>query len=170
MEMTENRRRIDRVLAPEYLDGVGDRDDAEIRTMRDECSEIETEISYVRRLAQGRIDILVAELERREAGGSLGDLIAALPTILAGEDGRPAPAASHLPQRLAPRGDIEWNRGLERLVTDATLANLPTLPEPELRHTIEQLREFESETSAARRSLHGVIDTLDRELATRQAV
>ena len=43
--------------------------------MDHECAEIETELSYVRRLAQARIDIIQAEVDRRAAGGSLGDLI-----------------------------------------------------------------------------------------------
>lgn len=167
--MTENRRRIDRVLAPEYIADLAGRSDEQLREMRGECTELETEVSYVRRLAQARIDILEAEIERRAAGGSLGDLIAALPRILAGDDGRPAPAAAHLPQKFAPRGDIEWNRGLERLVTDATLVNLPTLADDELHRTLEQLRQFEHETSGARRGLHGALDAIDRELATRAA-
>ena len=136
---------------------------------RAECTDLETEISYLRRLAQGRIDILNAEIERHAAGGSLGDLIAALPQILA--DGLVAVAGRVAPAHAArPRGDIEFNRGLERLVTDATLANLPSIPDDELRHTIEQLREFEGEISVARKSLHAVLDTIDREVASRQAV
>lgn len=167
--MTDNRRRIDRILSPEYVEDLDRRNLDDLRERRRECTDLETEISYLRRLAQGRIDILSAELERRAAGGSLGDLIAALPQILA-DDQRPAPAASHLPTQLAPRGDIEFNRGLERLVTDATLANLPSIPDDELRHTLEMLREFEGEVSSARRSLHTVLDSIDREVATRQAV
>jgi len=168
--MTEHRRRIDRILEPEYIARVDTRSEEELRAMHDECTELETEVSYVRRLAQARIDILQAEIERRAAGGSLGDLIAALPQILAGDDGRPAPASTHLPQHFAPRGDIEWNRGLERLVNDSTLVNLPSLSDEELNHTLEQLRQFENETSTARKALHGVLDVVDHELAARAAV
>ena len=38
-------------------------------------------------------------------------------------------------------------RGLERLISDATLANLPTLSDDELQTTLEQLRELEHEVS-----------------------
>jgi len=167
--MTEHRRRIDRILEPEYIDGIDSRSESELRTMHDECTELETEISYIRRLAQARIDIIQAEVERRSAGGTLGDLIAALPQILA-DDARPNPAASHLPQHFAPRGDIEWNRGLERLVNDSTLVKLPTLSDDELSRALEQLRQFEQETSGARKSLHAVLDAIDHELAARAAV
>ncbi len=150
-----------------YLEGVDRRDLDELRRMRSECVEVETEVSYVRRLAQARIEILEAELERRGKGGSVEDLIAALPRILADEGPRSTPAQARLPQPLAPSMSIEWNRGLERLVSDATLANLPTLGEDELRTTLEELREFEREISETRRRLHEVIDTVELELAAR---
>jgi hypothetical protein len=168
--MTEHRRRMDRVLQPEYSEHIADLSADKLREMRDECLEIETEVSYVRRLAQARIDILQAELDRRAAGGSVGDLIAALPQILAGDEARPAPVDSRLTPTLAPSMDIPWNRGMERLVSDSTLANLPLLGEEELRSTIEQLREFESEVSAARKGLHNVIDCIELDLAGRHKV
>src|SRR5207244_11375124 len=56
-----------------------------------ECTELETEVSFVRRLAQGRIDILDAERDRRASGGSLEDLIGSLSKILADEGPRPTP-------------------------------------------------------------------------------
>ena len=78
--MTEHVRRIDRILAPDYLEGLNGRSLDELRTMERDVIEVETEMSYVRRLAQGRIDILAAEADRRAAGGALGDLSAALVT------------------------------------------------------------------------------------------
>jgi hypothetical protein len=75
-----------------------------------------------------------------------------------------------MPQQLAPSMDVEWARGLEPLVTDATLANLPSLADEDVRATLERLRALETDVSATRRSLHGVIDALDRELAARLRV
>jgi hypothetical protein len=167
--MTEHVRRIDRILAPDYLDGLDARSLDELRTMEREAIEVETEISYVRRLAQGRIDVLAAEGDRRAAGGALGDLIAALPTILADDTGRGGPATTRAQPLLAPSGSIEWNRGLERLITDGTLANLPNLTDAELQATVAQLRELERDVSEKRRALHAVIDTLTHAVATRLA-
>jgi hypothetical protein len=161
------RRRVDVMLDPSYLDGVSDRSLDELHRMHEECLEVETEVSYVRRLAQARIDIVRAELDRRRAGGSVGDLISALPEILADDHPRAAPARSRLPHHLAPAPNIEWRRGLEYLINDATLVNLPTIPEEQLEQTIAKLEELERETSDRRRALHAVIDTIEAELATR---
>ncbi|HEV7536081.1 MAG TPA: aerial mycelium formation protein, partial [Acidimicrobiia bacterium] len=85
------QRRLDRVLEPGYLDGLADRPIAEVSALKAECTELETEVSFVRRLAQGRIDILDAERDRRANGGSLEDLIAGLSKILADDGPRPTP-------------------------------------------------------------------------------
>jgi hypothetical protein len=161
------RRRIDRVLDPSYLDDLDSCTLDELRRRHEECLEIETEVSYVRRLAQARLDILDAELQRRRAGGTLGDLVDALPRILADEGPRAPVARSRLPRHLAPSMDIQWRRGLEHLVSDATLANLPHIPDDELRTTMDQLRELEQDVSAKRRALHRVIDRIEADLAAR---
>ena len=122
--------------------------------MEREAIEVETEISYVRRLAQGRIDILAAEGDRRAAGARSGDLIAALPTILADDDARSGPATTRVQPVLAPAAGIQWNRGMERLITDGTLANLPHLSDAELQATVGQLRELERDVSERRRAVH----------------
>jgi hypothetical protein len=135
--------------------------------MRAECGEVETEVSYVRRLAQARLDIIEAELRRREDGGDLGDLIASLPEILAGDGPRAGVAAARIAQPLAPSMSITWTRGLERLVSDSTLVNLPNLSEEELRETVEQLQQLEGEVSRVRQELHAVMDRLEVELGER---
>ena len=158
------------MLEEGYLDGLEAKSLDEVRTMHEECLEVETEVSYVRRLAQARIDIVRAELDRRSAGGSVGDLVAMLPKILADESPRTDPAHSRLPRHLAPSPAITWRRGLERLITDATLVNLPSLTEDELNDTVEQLRTLEGEMSERRRALHGVIDGIESNLAARHKV
>lgn len=168
--MTEPVRRIDRILADGYTAGLDGRSLDELRVMERECLEVETEISYVRRLAQGRIDIIEAERDRRATGGSLSDLIAALPTILGDDAGRSDPAHTRAQSLLAPAEAIEWNRGLERLVDDATLANLPTIDDDELVATLGQLRELEHDVSERRRSLHQVIDAITHAVARRLAL
>ena len=84
---------------------------------------------------------MTAELDRRASGGSVEDLVARLPDILAdGEHPRSDPAHSRLPLHLAPSMSITWRRGLEYLISDSTLLNLPTLSVEELHDTREQLR------------------------------
>ena len=163
----EPQRRLDRVLDPAYLAGMADADTEQLHEMKTECVELETEASFVRRLAQARIDILEAETRRRAEGGSLADLIANLSQILADPGPRPGPAQAHLPQRLAPSPDIRWTRGLETLVGDATLARLPDLSDEELADVRHQLVDLEAEVSSVRKSLHEVLHRLERELAQR---
>jgi hypothetical protein len=161
------RRRVDRILDPAYVESLDRRAVDDLRLMRAECGEVETEVSYVRRLAQARLDIIAAELKRREDGGDLGDLIASLPDILAGDTPRTGVAAARIAQPLAPSMSITWTRGLERLVSDATLVNLPNLSDDQLRDTVEQLKELEHEVSEVRQNLHTVMDQLEVELGER---
>src|SRR3954447_7909140 len=93
--MPGGRRRIDRVLAPDFLTAVGDMDLAEVRERRHEAEQEEADLSYVRRLLQGRIDIVRAELGRR-TGNERGSLIDQLAGILAdGPRGEPHGAGHH---------------------------------------------------------------------------
>jgi hypothetical protein len=166
--VTEVRRRIDVVLEPDYLDGLEERPVEEVRLLHEQCLALETEVSYVRRLAQARIAIIHAEQERRATGGSVADLVAALPTILADHGPRPDPASSRLTRHLAPAPAIEWTRGRESLITDETLVNLPTLSDEELVAALDELGELEREVSERRRSLHGVVDRIESDLARRR--
>jgi hypothetical protein len=153
-----------RVLDPAYLDALDARSIEELRAKHAECVELETEVSYVRRLTQARIDILEAEVQRRSSGGSLGDLIERLPQILADEGPRGTPASSRLPLQMAPAQDSEWAPELERF--DNVLANLPSLSDDELTEAIDGLRALEREVSDQRRELFAVIDRIDVSLAT----
>lgn len=168
--MAEHRRKIDKVLDPAFLSGLSSWSLDEVRRRHAECLELETEVSYVRRVAQARLDILEAELDRRAGGGSIGDLIAALPEILSDEGPRAPAERSRLPRQLAPSMEIPWRRGLERLITDGTLADLPSLDDDELHTTITQLGELERQASSQRRAIHGVIDRLEADLAARHKV
>src|SRR3954453_12029460 len=100
--MTDPHDRSARVLDPAYLAQVESHSVEELRSMHAECLELETEVSYVRRLTQARIDILEAEINRRSSRQSLEQLIEALPQILADSGPRGNPAASRLPMRMAP--------------------------------------------------------------------
>jgi RsiG-like len=152
-----------RVLDPAYVNGLEAMTFDDLRAMHSECVELETEVSYVRRLTQARIDILEAEIARRSNGGSLDDLIQALPQILADTGPRGNPASSRIPIQMAPEQDSEWAPDLEQF--DGVLANLPTLTETELEESIAGLRSLEREVSDQRRELHGVIDAIDAQLA-----
>src|SRR5262249_34911864 len=138
--MDDRHVRSARVLDPSYLDGLDTRSVDELRAMHAECLELETEVSYVRRLTQARIDIVDAEPDRRANGGSLEDLIRELPRILADEGPRAGPATSRLPLKMAPDQDSEWESELHE--SDGLLANLATLSDDELRESMTRLQEL----------------------------
>jgi hypothetical protein len=164
--MDEVHDRSARVLSPAYVAGLEARSFDDLRSMHSECVELETEVSYVRRLTQARIDILVAEIQRRSTGGSIEDLIQALPQILADTGPRGNPASSRLPLQMAPEQESEWAPELARF--DGVLANLATLSESELHESIAGMRELERTVSAERQELHRVIDRIDAQLAAQR--
>jgi hypothetical protein len=75
--------RLERILEDGYLDGLASWSTAEVRRARAECEAEEEGISYARRVLQGRLDILRAELLRREEDDDHAeDLLARLARIL----------------------------------------------------------------------------------------
>lgn len=161
--------RIDQVLEPSYSTDLAARDSDRLRAMKAECAALENAVSYSRRLAQGRIEILEAERQRRADGRPLSDLIEQLPHILAGESGRSGAAHTRLAEPDRDILELRWPDGRERLLADDSLANLPTVTDTDLTSTIDALRDFERDLSEQRRALHGVIDGIEHEIATRAA-
>ena len=160
--------RVQKKLDPQFVVGLDTRPLDDLREMKAESVDLENALSYLRRLAQARIEILDAERARRERGGSVDELVKDLPRILSGESGRSSVVDTRVPPPDAPAIELHWPDGREQLVADTTLANLPLLSADDLATSLERLHEFETELSSARRELHGVIDALEREIAARQ--
>jgi RsiG-like len=161
--------RVQRLLESTYLEGLDSRALDELRAMHVECAETELALSYFRRLAQARVEILEAERARRERGGSVGDLVADLPRILSAESGRSTIATTRgAPATDPPTIELRWPDHRENLVVDTTLANLPGLALDELVETIEALHDFERELSDLRTQMHRVIDAIDRVIVDRR--
>ncbi len=160
---------LDRILDPEYLGDLRARPMPDVRTMRSECQEVETGLSYLRRLVQGRLDIVGVELQRRRDGGAPGELsslIAELPEILA--DRIRAPGVGRLPQLMAP-GEIEpeLEQRLEAIVGGHDVESLPSLSDDELNALHDELEQFERDVSDHRRALFDRIDALQAEITRR---
>lgn len=171
--MTEGqrqRRLVERVADPTYLDGLSKRPLEELRAMREECREGENELSFERRLCQARVDILSAELDRRAGKGGGGDLLSRLPAILATEKpNRDNPLPSRAPDFSIPRNVDVPRRRVEEVVGEQTLARLSTLPEEEIRQVIASLGEYEKGVSARRKIVQEVMDTVQAEIVRRYA-
>ena len=169
--MSEVKRRlVDRIIEPAYLEGMTDRSIDELRELRDECAEGETEVSFERRLCQARIDILSAELDQRTGNTSGGDLISRLPQILAeersgGDDSAKLP--TRLPDLSIPRNTDIPRRRVEEIVGEQTLARLAQVPTEEIKKIIELLAEHERNLSEKRRRVHEVVDSIQSEIVRR---
>ncbi len=157
-----------RVLDDRYVTELQARDVDELRTMRNECQHVESKLSYLRRLVQGRLDIVSAELERRAQGnasGDLSDLVERLPQILA--DRVRAPGPGRLPTNINPPDDEDLTAELDAATGSTTLASLPELSDGELTELSRRLAELEQRVSGQRRAIFAVIDRIQDELATR---
>jgi hypothetical protein len=160
-------RRIDRVLDPAFIADLGSLDLDEVRRRRDEAEHEEADVSYLRRLLQGRLDIVRAELARRAEHGEGADvsaLIDRLPAILADQD---PGSFNALPRVLLPSRADQHRRRVERLVSDDTLANLHQLEHDELGRAVDVLTTEEARVSSVRRRVQDVLDLLRTELTSR---
>jgi len=160
------QRRIDRVLAPGFAAEAAGLDLGELRARRDEAEAEEADISYLRRLLQGRLDILRAELVRRAQEGDrdVTSLLAGLPAILSDED---PGTFNAVPRVLLPSRADQHRRRVERLVSDETVARLPELDAEGLAAAVDGLAREEAAVSASRRAVQQVVDALRSELARR---
>jgi len=160
---------LDLLLDPGYLGDLPSRPMDEVRSMRAECQEVETGLSMLRRMVQGRLDIVGLELARRAEGGDpadLPDLIARLPEVLS-EHTR-APGVGRLPQMMAP-GELPaaLEAELDAIIGAGRLADLPGLDDAVLRSLADQLAAFEQKVSGHRQALFGRIDALQAEITRR---
>jgi hypothetical protein len=164
--VTGNKRRLDHILAADYLADISARSTGDVRTMRAETQEEEALLSYERRMLHGRLAILKKELERRANGGDAGSLLELLPSILSDQDQR-GPSRGSFPGADPNLDFAHPHRRVTKLVSDDTIANLPALDEAEIRRIVGELETAEHDVSATRRPLLDVLDALNKELARR---
>jgi hypothetical protein len=162
---------LDRLLDDAYVRDLTSRSIEEIRAMRAECQVVETGLSYVRRLTQGRLDIVAADLRRRREGGEppdLHSLVEHLPEIL-GEHVH-ASGVGRLPTLMAPGDDPVTRQLTSRLdaIVDAhALGALGELDDGEVNALTARLAELEREISERRQAFFTRIDALQAELTRR---
>lgn len=157
------------ILAEGYLDGLDALPVAELRVKRASCREVETKLSYLRRLIQGHHDIVGGELARRREGGVPGDvasLVDQLPAILA--DRVRGPGQGRLTATMEP-GELSGEL-VDRVsvVTRRVALDSTVVPgDAELEQAAAELAALEIEVSATRRAMFDRIDTIEAELTRR---
>ena len=160
---------VERVLADDWTGDLPSRPIEDIRAMRDEVRAVEDRVSYLRRIIQGRADIVAADLRRRREGGSpidLDTLNEQLPDILS-DKGSAGGGPGRLPSGLMAPDDTDLTIEIDRVAGPDELGHLADLSDDAVAELARNIGELERRTSAARRGLFGRIDALNGELARR---
>jgi hypothetical protein len=166
----------DRVAQPGYLDGLKTRPLDEIRSMRAECGQLEAQLSYARRLVQGRLDIVQAERMRRAAGmapSDLADLVAALPEMLSPRvlapraNGASRVTGGHRSHDIGDQDDPELEAELDAVFDGSQLVALPAASDEHVASVAEKLADLERDVSQRRRAALEAFDTLSAEMVRR---
>jgi len=161
------RRRIDRVLAEDFAEGLADLDITELRERRREAEQEEADLSYVRRMLQGRTDILRAELARRAGGEATADeeVVDHLAEVL-GDSARSDHGLGRF-LRVEPSRVDEHRRLVEQIISDVGVSDVEHHTDDELRESLGRLEGFEHGISEDRRAVQTVMDALTGEVAAR---
>jgi hypothetical protein len=168
------RRPIDRVLAPGYTDDVASLSPDELRERRHVAEQEEVDLSYARRLLQGRLDLLRSEQRRRTGDEEVSqpgertdeqivrDIVAAM-----GEDGprRDHGLGRHLD--IEPSRVGEHRRAAELVVADPHISDGTHLSDEELADAIDRIAGLEQQLSLNRQRVQHVSDALTQEVARR---
>jgi hypothetical protein len=163
--MTEHRRRIDRIMESDFVEGLADLSLDELRERRRVCDDVENELSFYRRMLHGRMDLLGFELRRR-SGEETRSLIEALPEILT--DG----ASGYMPSGRATRVTLpdlpdHRRRQIDEVLEADFLTRIALVEDDELNDIQRSLVETESQISSQRHAVQEAFNTIQSELTRR---
>lgn len=159
-------RRIDRIRDPSYIEGIDAMALEDVRARRDESMAEREYLSLLRRLVQGRAEILKAELASRSNDDDDRPLVDRLSEILASDE--PSTSRGEAMRISLPEEEMLLaRRRIERLVADAGISDPSALDDARLREAVEVLAGEEREVSAQRGDVHRVLDALQDELKRR---
>ncbi|MEU2539936.1 RsiG family protein [Streptomyces iakyrus] len=144
----------------------------DLRTLRREAQRDEADLSYLRRLLQGRIDILRAEVARRTPSGvasaaapAEGSVVERLAEILRDGPARHRSSARHLTLGT-PQGE-EYRRLAAEMLAEVELSDLDARTVQELNAAMGRLERHEQQVSRRRRRLQRTADECSAEIARR---
>jgi hypothetical protein len=134
----------------------------ELRALRRESQQEEADLSYVRRLLQGRIDILSAEQARRTAPEA--PVVDRLHEILADGPSR-GRSARHV--TLGTPHSEEYRQLAEDMLSEVELSDLQSRTDEELLGAMGRLVRWEQQISGRRQQLQRTADGCGAEIARR---
>jgi hypothetical protein len=165
--MATHATRLDRVLAAGRCSDaeLAALDLGDVRRRRSEANREETDLSYLRRVLHGRIDIIAAEQARRAAGGQ-GRLVDRLSAILRDEPPASARSARHMD--VDPGAEPgEYRAHVETLLAAPEMTAVLDRPDADLGAALDTLRGYEREVSGYRNRVQTVVDRFGTELTRR---
>ena len=158
-------RRIDKIRDPAFVQGLDDLSLEDLRARRDDCLAEREYLSLLRRLLQGRAEILKAEVEGRSSGETV-PLVDRLSEILA--DDHPVTSRGEAVRIAIPEEEMLLaRRRVERLAGDPELSDPSALDDDALAAAITALVTEEEGVSDARRDVFDALDALQDELKRR---
>ncbi|MFF3939254.1 RsiG family protein [Streptomyces phaeofaciens] len=142
----------------------------ELRTVRRDAQRDEADLSYVRRLLQGRIDILRAELSRRGPATvpqptAEASVVARLPEILTDGPARQRSSARHV--TLGTPHNEEYGRLAAEMLAEVELSDLGARTDRELHDAMARLVRYEQQASRRRQRLQRTADEAGGEISRR---
>lgn len=158
-------RRIDRVLEEGFHADLESLDFDELRARRREAEQEEADLSYVRRMLQGRMDILRAELLRR-GGGSQQNVVDHLSEILTDSSARSDHGSGRF-LTVEPSRVADHRRAVEQVIADLGISDVEGHSDDEVRAALARVEEFEHNVSEDRRAVQKVMDVLTAEVTRR---
>jgi hypothetical protein len=166
-EHKTGQRRIDRIRDDGYIEGLEALSLDEVRTRRDESLAEREYVSLLRRLVQGRAEILQAELAARGTDEDSGPLVDRLASILAGDETTGSSRGEAFRVGVPEDELLMARRRVERLVADVGISDPSVLDDASLAAAVDTLASEERELSDTRAFVIGVVDRLQAELMRR---
>lgn len=147
-----------------------------MRTLRRDAQQEEADLSYLRRMLHGRIDILRAELARRgapgggvpagePAGGPEGPVVNRLSEILTDGPSLARSSARHV--TLGTPLTERVRQLAEEMLCEVELSDLEARTDPELQAAKARLVRYEQEVSRRRQTLQRTVDACSAEITRR---
>jgi hypothetical protein len=133
----------------------------ELRELRSELQKRDDVVSYARRVAQARLDLVRSELSRRSSDGELvADVAGVLSEHLTGGPARP-------PRPTEDLSDNALSAELDAICAEHHFSRVEELDEGDLRILADAISEFEQRVSRDRRTRFDQLDALSAELVRR---